>query len=66
MSVAGPVKWNGPGVTIWSVFQNPVTNGDMSPFLHIQVCNDLNQCSCNHGFTGADCSSQVNMKGGCG
>ena len=23
--LAGPIKWNRPGVTIWSVLQNPVT-----------------------------------------
>ena len=23
--LAGPIKWNRPSVTIWSVFQNPVT-----------------------------------------
>ena len=22
--LAGPIKWNRPGVTVWSVFQNPV------------------------------------------
>ena len=23
--LAGPIKWNRPSATIWSVFQNPVT-----------------------------------------
>ena len=33
----------------------------------IQVCNDLNRCSCNPGFTGANCNSLVNGGGGgCG
>ena len=38
-----------------------------SVFAYIQVCNDLNQCSCNPGYTGANCNSLVNGGGGgCG
>ena len=38
----------------------------MSLFM-IQVCNDLNQCSCDPGFTGDDCNSRVTGGGGgCG
>ena len=34
---------------------------------YIQVCNDLNQCSCNPDYTGTNCSSLVNEGGGrCG
>ena len=32
-----PIKWNWPSVTIWSVFQNPVTNNDTVKMLHYVV-----------------------------
>ena len=32
----------------------------------MQVCNDLNQCSCDPGFTGDDCNSMMTGGGGGG
>ena len=37
-------------------------------FVLMQQCNDLNQCSCNEGFTGANCNTDTGgtTNGGCG
>ena len=28
-------------------------------FTYIQICNNMNQCSCNPGFNGTDCNSRI-------
>ena len=32
--------------------------------LYIQICNDLNLCSCNQGFAGANCNTPATETGG--
>ena len=40
--IVGPIKWNGPSVTIWSILQNPVTYGfERNMHEHIQLIDTL-------------------------
>lgn len=33
-------------------------------YIHVQVCNNLNQCFCNIGFTGSSCGDEVQVPTG--
>ena len=43
-------QWGKTNTNVLSVYGIGIT------LVHIQICNNLNQCSCNRGFTGASCN----------
>ena len=59
--LAGPIEWNRPSVTIWSIFQNPVTHYTLLCHINIQciqscttvnsaISGDLTATECWHLF----------------